>query len=221
MVAYDAAAAHSRNTHFLLAAGLAHTVTVIHILILVVVYSIHLVGNHQGGAAGGIHLIVMVLFHDLHIVSIPQQKAGFLGQFDQQIDPHRHICAFKHSAMAAQFMQLRLGFGIKAGGADHAGQLVFTAILNRIARCCRCGKVDQNIAFHGQVIKAGKNWNIALAGRKINACHHTAIVSLCDQFLQNTAHAAVNSLNNNICHGCSSFLLTSKCPPYRQSARRA
>ena len=49
------------------------------------------VGDHQGGAAGGVHLPVVMPLHDLHIVVAAQDGSGPAHQLQQHIDAQGHV----------------------------------------------------------------------------------------------------------------------------------
>ena len=49
------------------------------------------IGDHQGGAAGGVHLPAVVPLHDLNVVAVPQHGSGLLDQLQQHIDAQGHI----------------------------------------------------------------------------------------------------------------------------------
>ena len=115
----------------------------------------------------------------------------------------------------SRFLQCKECHGIclvlfgKAGGADDAGHAVFGAVFRRADRTGGGGKVNHH-APHRQVVQAGVDRDVPdLAGLLVDARHHAAVLALGDFFDQGMAHAAADTLQNDIGHGQSPFFCLS------------
>ena len=93
VLANDGAAADCGNTYLGLAAGLAHALALIDILGLIWQTLGHGVGQHDGGAAGGVHFISVVALNYFHIIAIAQNGGDLFKQIGKQIYSKRHVSA--------------------------------------------------------------------------------------------------------------------------------
>ena len=105
---------------------------------------LHRVGQHQGGAAGGVGLPVVVGLDDLH-VRPAEDGGGLLHQAGQEGHPHGHIEGLKHGdGLAPRLQQGQLLRGVPRGG-GHQGELPGRAVVHELLSPGVVGEVDDRV----------------------------------------------------------------------------
>ena len=200
MLAHNAAAAHGADAQLLVAALLPHLRTVIDIFVLPARLGVDGIGNHQGGAAGGIQLVAVVLFDDFNVVLTAQNAGSLFGKLDQHIDAQRHIGTAEDRCLFGGFLQNVQLLAGKPRGADDAGYTVLCAPSGGGSRPGGGGKINHNAAA-GNVLPACVHGDISHAPRlAVHTGHNAAVRAGSNFFHKGAAHASVNALNDNVRH---------------------
>ena len=115
---------HFSPRNLLLVPGVAGGAALVDVLRVVAAALRRRVGDHQGGARGGVHLPAVVALHDLDVVAVAQDGGGLPYQLQEHIDAQGHIGGAEdgHSAGGGPHLGHLLR-GV-AGGGQHQGDLL-------------------------------------------------------------------------------------------------
>jgi len=198
MLTDNRAATDGMQAQLAVAAFLPDLGTVTGVLELMVQGLIDGLGNHQGGAGGGIDLLAVMGLDDFNVETGVEDCGCFLGQTDQDIDPQRHIGRDKDRTLGGQLRQFTFLGILQAGGADDGRLFRLADQFKQIRQGRRVGKINDDVEFDITSLGLGKNRE-GLAHRlvQVAARNNDQIRALFDQTSDDLAHAAIATIQEN------------------------
>ncbi len=201
MLPHDGAAPDGGDADLLLVPGLAGGVALVDVFRLVAAGLGRRVGDHQGGARGGVHLPAVVALHNLDVVAVPQDGSGLLHQLQQHIDAQRHVGGAEDGHVTGGGPHLGHLLRGVAGGGQHQGDLSGFGKLQQAVQSGGGGEVDHRVGLAGELGGGGVDGKVPVGGAQhIEAGEHLHRRIVGAQGLHHPAHMAVAAGNDYLQH---------------------
>ena len=199
---HDGAPPDGGDTDLLLVPGVADRVALKDVLRLVAAALGRRVGDHQGGAAGGVHLPAVVPLHDLDVIAVPQHAGRLLHQLQQHVDAQRHVGGAENGHLQGGGSDLgHLLRGVAGGGQDQRGLGPLTK-LQQALQGGGGGEVDDRVRLPGELGRRGVDGELPAGGAQhVEAGGHLNLRVGIAQGLHHPAHMAVAAGNDDSQHG--------------------